>query len=286
MHANRSHHTVLIREVFGPALTSVSLLYTIWPLPVMGTGDVAIPTQSDSAQSISDKVFATLKSRILSAEYAPGQPLTELGLAEELQVSRTPIREALRRLEHQHLVQILPRKGAIVTGISEEDINEAYLIRQALEGISARRAAELLSDSALSHLEESLTSAAERLSAGDRAGASNATDELHRMVLSVGGTPRLLRMVANLKELTERLHELALLLPDHLERSMAQHRQIFDALKARNGAEAERRMRDHIASTQSDVLVAYRNRRAGMPQRSVQKTRTESGDKACSNPVR
>ncbi|QDV62448.1 GntR family transcriptional regulator [Crateriforma conspicua] len=215
------------------------------------------------APTASDRVFAVLKSRILSAEYSPGQPLTELGVADDLKVSRTPIREALRRLEHEHLVQILPRKGAIVVGISAEDINEAYLIRQALEGISARRAAELLSDSALAHLQERMAVASAMLADGDRAGASDATDELHRVVLSVGGTPRLLRMVANLKELTERLHELALLVPNRLERSIEQHQEVLEALKLRDGEEAERRMREHIASTLTDVLAAFRNRQVG-----------------------
>jgi len=69
-----------------------------------------------------------------------------VALAKELKVSRTPIREALRRLEHEQLLRIIPHKGAIVTGLAEADIVEAYLIRQALEGICARRAAERLSD--------------------------------------------------------------------------------------------------------------------------------------------
>jgi DNA-binding transcriptional regulator YhcF (GntR family) len=94
---------------------------------------------TDPAAPLADTVFSTLKRRILRCELTPGQALTELGIAEELEVSRTPIREALRRLEHEQLVQIIPRKGANVTGLAEHDIREVYLIRQALEGICGRR---------------------------------------------------------------------------------------------------------------------------------------------------
>ena len=85
----------------------------------------------------SETVFDLLKERILGFEYLPGAPLTELGIAEELHVSRTPIREALRRLEHEQLVRIVPHKGAMVIGLAEDDVREVYLIRQALEGLRA-----------------------------------------------------------------------------------------------------------------------------------------------------
>ena len=214
---------------------------------------------TQGATSCGEKVCDTLKARILGFEYPPGQPLTELGLAEELNVSRTPIREALRRLEHEQLVQIIPRKGAIVTGISEEDIREVYLIRQGLEGISASRAAGRLSDENLAYLERSLSLAMEKLERGETDAASDAADELHRLILSVGGTPRIRRMVANLNELTRRLHEMALLLPGRLRSSIEEHQAVVNALMSRDDEEAERRIRQHITSTERDVVAAYRN---------------------------
>lgn len=111
----------------------------------------------------SDAVFSALKSKILGFEYAPGEALTELAIAAEMNVSRTPIREALRRLEHEQLVQIIPHKGAIVTRISEEGIREVYLIRQALEGICAWRAVESISEENLSAVGESMDKATKAL---------------------------------------------------------------------------------------------------------------------------
>ena len=205
-------------------------------------------------------VFTLLRDRILGFEYAPGCPLTELALAEELKVSRTPIREALRRLEHEELVKIIPNKGAIVVGISESDVCEAYLMRQALEGICARRTAELINPQNLDRLEASLREAQRHLAAGRRAEASEAADELHRMILNIGGTPRIRRAVANLRDLTGCLHDLAAALPGRLERSVEEHEAVVGALRSRNGAEAERLIREHITSTERDVLVAFRNR--------------------------
>ena len=207
----------------------------------------------------SDAVFSALKSKILGFEYIPGDSLTEIRIAKELNISRTPIREALRRLEHEHLVQIIPHKGAIVTGISEEDIREVYVIRQGLEGISASRATSRLSDENLAHLERSVSLAMEKLEQGETDAASTAADELHRLILSVGGTRRIRRMVANLKELTERLHEVAMQLPGRLKVSIEEHRAVVDALKSRDAEEAERRIRQHIASAEHDVVAAYRN---------------------------
>ena len=145
--------------------------------------------QSSPGGVRADAVFAALKRRILSFELQPGESLTELGIAEEMQVSRTPIREALRRLEHEQLVQIIPRKGAIVTGISAEDMREVYLIRQDLEGICTRRATEMITPSGLDSLTRSIQAANRELKAGNHEQASEEADELHRIILVVGRRP-------------------------------------------------------------------------------------------------
>jgi DNA-binding GntR family transcriptional regulator len=209
-----------------------------------------------------DAVFDALKQRILGFELQPGESLTELGIAEEMQVSRTPIREALRRLEHEQLVQIIPRKGAIVTGISEEDIREVYLIRQALEGICTRRTTEMISQSNLDSLTLSMQAADRELKAGKREKASAEADELHRIILAVGGTPRIRRIVANMRELTGRMNQFAASLPGRLERSIREHERVLEAMSARDAEEAEKRIREHIASTEVDVIAAYQNRTA------------------------
>ena len=119
----------------------------------------------------------------------------------------------------------------------------------------------MLSDDSLERLEASLRLAAKKLAEHDRDAASTAADELHRVVLAVGGTPRIRRMVANLLDLTARLHELALMIPGRLERSIEEHLSVLQALHARDGDEAERRIRAHIVSTEGDMLATYRNRR-------------------------
>jgi DNA-binding GntR family transcriptional regulator len=124
----------------------------------------------------------------------------------------------------------------------------------------ARRTADLISPQNLDRLETSLREAKRHLAAGRRAEASEAADELHRMILDIGGTPRIRRAVANLRDLTGRLHDLATALPGRLERSIEEHKAVVGALRSRDGAEAERLIREHISSTERDVLVAFRNR--------------------------
>ena len=96
--------------------------------------------------SLRGKIFNILRQQILDGKYLPGDSLIETKLAEELGVSRTPIREAIRQLELEGLVDSIPNKGVIVRGISEKDIEDIYTIRKVLEGLAARWAVEKISD--------------------------------------------------------------------------------------------------------------------------------------------
>ena len=95
--------------------------------------------------SLADQVFEKLEDDIITGNYSRGEILTELRLVEELGVSRTPIREALRRLQQEHLI-VETGKGSLVLGISDEDLRDIYIIRESLEGKAARRAAESATD--------------------------------------------------------------------------------------------------------------------------------------------
>jgi len=94
------------------------------------------------SRSLREKVFYQIQNDILNGVYQPGDSLTEKKLCDELGVSRTPVREAIRQLELVELVRSIPNKGVIVTGISEKDIEEIYVIRMMIEGLASRWAAE------------------------------------------------------------------------------------------------------------------------------------------------
>ena len=101
-----------------------------------------------------DVVFNTLRQAILRGEMEPGERLMEIQLAQKLGVSRTPIREAIRKLELEGLVNIIPNKGAYVTGISDKDVHDIYMIRSMLEGLCVRWATEHITQEQLEELDE------------------------------------------------------------------------------------------------------------------------------------
>ena len=106
--------------------------------------------------SLTAKVFKALEKAILSGEFLPGEALTEQSLSGQLGVSRTPVREALRHLEHEGLVKNVPNKGAEVVGVSEKDVDDIYTIRVHIEGLAARWAAENISESEIEKLRDTL----------------------------------------------------------------------------------------------------------------------------------
>ena len=106
--------------------------------------------------SLSSRVFHTIRENILSGKYATDEELKEKNIGEELGVSRTPVREALRQLELEGLVTIIPNKGAYVVGISKKDIQDIYEIRSRLEGLCAKWAADKITKEQLDELDENI----------------------------------------------------------------------------------------------------------------------------------
>ena len=111
---------------------------------------------SEDNYSLSSRVFHTIRENILSGKYATDEELKEKSIGEELGVSRTPVREALRQLELEGLVTIIPNKGAYVVGISQKDIRDIYEIRSRLEGLCARWACDNITKDQLDELEENI----------------------------------------------------------------------------------------------------------------------------------
>ena len=139
--------------------------------------------------SIADQVFEKLEHDILSGEYARGEVLTETRLSEKLGVSRTPIREALRRLEQEHIIE-MRSKGAVVIGISREDIDAIYEIRQRIEGMAARYAAQNVTDSALHELKEIVDLQEFYVEKGDADNIKNMDSAFHEKIYQLcGSTP-------------------------------------------------------------------------------------------------
>ena len=205
-----------------------------------------------------DHAYRLLKERILQGSLAAGDPLGESELAASLAVSRTPVRDALRRLQAEGLVQQEPNRGARVTDWSG-DVAELYELRMLLEGHAARRAATRLEDPQVDRLAElcGLMEHAAQDGAGpdvDRIAMLNA--QFHRIILSAASSSRLSALTSTVIELPLVLRTFQRYARRDLLRSFAHHRELVDAFRARDPAWAESVMRSHISAARAVLLAA------------------------------
>lgn len=208
-------------------------------------------------QSSSDRAYGEIKRKILSMEYMPGQPLTEMALSEELGVSRTPVRVALKLLAKDKLVDFIPNKGAFVKELSMVDINELFTIREIMEGYCAWKACEQITDESIRYLEDKLDEAHKQLEAGDYTQASITAAELHQVLIGLTGNSRIRDILAEIGQDVGRLQHLTVEVPEKLTKSDEEHRAILNALKERNGELAEKLMKAHIRGVKRDAIFEY-----------------------------
>ncbi|MFZ1879845.1 MAG: GntR family transcriptional regulator [Gaiellaceae bacterium] len=227
--------------------------------------------------SLVDRLAATIQSRVLSGEITTGTRLRQETLATEFGVSRTPVREALRKLESSGLVLVEPNRGAVVRGPNARDVREAYAVRAELEGFAAELAVARLLDSQLDSLrdaEKLFRHSLEEVIDSRRRGVDSdwsiesewerANNLFHRVIQEAAGNRQLLAAIAHLHQSFPRdLTWAALSHSSHLlEENVEQHRRILAAIEARNGGDARRQMSDHIRSA-GEVVARLLDRRAG-----------------------
>ena len=210
---------------------------------------------------ISNEVYEAIKDKILRMELKGGEPLVEEDLAREFDVSRTPIRDALKRLEHDGFVTIIPYRGSVVREITEGDIVEIYTIRQALESICVKNAVPIISEANIRQMEDDWKKSIEEFECQDYHKSADAGNQIHHMLICVGGSRRILQIINNLREQTQQLSIMASSLPGRMEKSNKEHKAIINAVKERDAQKASKLMEEHIYSTQQDMLSALRNTR-------------------------
>ncbi len=186
-------------------------------------------------------------------------PLVEEKLAKEYQMSRTPIREAIRHLVQDGLVEFFPRRGALVKEITIKDLEEIFTVREALEGISARIAASVITEQKIILLQEALEKADQELENGDKEHSFELGNTLHEIVLDVANNNKILTIVSDFKNQIQRFHYFSNHIPGRLELSNKEHWEIFEAIQARDGELAERRMRKHVRGTKESIIFAVKN---------------------------
>ncbi len=203
--------------------------------------------------SIADQVFEELEHDILSGTFERGEILTEIKLSEKLGVSRTPIREALRRLEQEHIIEPTS-KGARVIGISRADIADICEIRLRLEGLAARWAAERADEESVKELKDTLDLQEFYTQKQDPESIKNTDSHFHHTIYRLCGS---LSMQDTLDPLHRKLlqyRRVSVATQSRAQKSLEEHRAIYEAIAAHDGAKAEALTIRHVQNARDSIL--------------------------------
>ncbi|WP_431285071.1 GntR family transcriptional regulator [Humitalea sp. 24SJ18S-53] len=205
------------------------------------------------AGNLREQALHTIRERILDLRYPPGSLLSENQIAEELGISRTPIREALRELAAGGLVRILPQRGVVVSEPSVQDIIEVYQLREQLECFAARLAAEHVTAAEAQTLSADHAVALAHFAAGRLQAAYEASVVLHAQIIAL---TRNARLVTFMNQLGDQVHRFGLMTLRHgrAPRALEEHGGIIAAILARDGAKAEALMREHLRADRDMAL--------------------------------
>lgn len=214
-----------------------------------------IPIKLDSYKPLREIVFESLREAIINADLKPGERLMEIQLAERMGVSRTPVREAIRKLELEGFVVMVPRKGAFVAGLSLKDIAELFEIRGALEGLAAELAAERINEEELEELERCLFQIAECIESGDIEQIIEIDTLFHATLFKASRNVRLVQIVNNLREQIHRYRMRSLAYPGRAREALEEHKEIVEALSERNVGLANRLALQHMDKAENAIMT-------------------------------
>jgi len=208
-----------------------------------------------SQLSLGNQAYQELKRIILEREIPPGGKLNEADLASALGISRTPVREAINRLEKEGLVQIFPQRGAFVVQFFEKDIFELFLIRENLEGLAAYLAAGNINEGYLSKLQACLQGFEEPFSEKDTRRYAREDFKFHQTIVLLSEARRLINLISTLHDYIRMFRLTTVGLSGRMKTSLAEHRYILEALRKKDPEESERRMREHIRHVRDGVMA-------------------------------
>lgn len=200
-----------------------------------------------------DVVFQTLRQAILKGELQPGERLMEIKLAELLGVSRTPIREAIRKLELEGLVVMVPRKGAAVANITEKDTKDVLEVRRTLEMFAVEVACDRITPEQITRLKEA-AEAFEASKGADLLRIAETDMKFHELIYEATHNERLIQMLNNLRENMYRYRIEYLKDPHYYDSLVNEHRQILAAVEKGDKEQARCCMRNHIDNQQLAVI--------------------------------
>lgn len=222
-----------------------------------------VPVNLDSYKPLRELVLEAIREAIKNGALKPRERLMEIQLAEELGVSRTPIREALRKLELEGFIVMVPRKGAYVADISFKDIADVFEIRTALEGLAASLAAERITDEELEEMERLLVEKAEAITRQDFNLLVAVDTKFHETIYTASRNQRLSTIINNLREQIQRYRATSLSFPGRMQQSLQEHRSIVEAIQSRDSQVARQVVQEHIENAEHYMIEAIK--KDGLP---------------------
>lgn len=198
-------------------------------------------------RSLHDELVVLVRDMIIAGELTPGERVSEPALCERFGVSRTPLREALKVLAAEGLVQLLPRRGARVAQITAEEVEELFPIMGVLEGLAAERAAERATAADLARLKALHDEMRARYAAGDQGGYAKLNRAIHEAIFAIAGSGEL---TSQYQQMMVRIHAsrfVARSSPEDWRTAVEDHERLMTALAARDGVAAFGIMRAHLA---------------------------------------
>ncbi len=205
-----------------------------------------------------DVVFNTLRQAILTGDLKPGERLMEIHLANKLGVSRTPIREAIRKLELEGLVTMIPRRGAEVAQITEKSMNDVLEVRRSMDALCVELACERISAQELEALDKACDDFAEAVKTKDIRKIAQADVALHDIIVQATGNRRLVQLINNLSEQMYRYRFEYLKDTTRHQSLIAEHRMICEGIREKNKEEATSAAKLHIDNQEKAIIEQIR----------------------------
>lgn len=206
--------------------------------------------------SLRSRVFQSIRENILNGVYRENEELRENTIAKELGVSRTPVREALRQLELEGLVKIVPNKGACVTGITQKDVKDIYMIRSLLEGLCARWATEHITEAKIDELEEIILLSEFHLKKRKEEQPQQVTEldgKFHEILYTASNSRILKHVLSDFHKYVRMARKASVTDPERAEKSIEEHKNILQAIKDRDADKAEHLANEHMMNVMKNL---------------------------------
>ncbi len=212
----------------------------------------------DEFLPLRDVVFNTLRKAILTGELKPGERLMEIHLANRLGVSRTPIREAIRKLELEGLVIMIPRRGAEVAQITEKSLKDVLEVRRALDALCVELACDRIDEEATQQLKKACEEFERATETKDATTIAKADVELHDIIVRATGNQRLIQLINNLSEQMYRYRFVYIKDENRHDNLIDEHRMIYESIVKRDKEGAARAAKIHIDNQEKSIIRQIR----------------------------